>query len=390
MVEVLICGGGPAGAIAALSLARRGVRVLLVDRAVFPRDKLCGDTLNPGALSELRAFGLDEGLRRGSMALRGMRVTGEGLDIDADYPGGLTGLGLSRRDLDAALIEAAAAGGAHVQQGVRVRAPLLDEGERRPTVRGAILDWRGKTQRMPAIVTIAADGRRSTLGFATGLLRHPPSPRRWAIGAYVEGAEGLGPRGEMHIRRDHYIGIAPLVGGRSNVCVVSSLDGGMRDPETFLKGALNRDPELAARFAHARIDSAVTSMGPLAVDASSAGLPGLLLAGDAAGFVDPITGDGVRLALRGGVLAADVAFAMLEQPHLRGHARLAHLRAGDIGSKMRADRVLRHLVGSQAAIRLGALAVRVAPSLMRWLVTFSGDVAHAGAPTSPAAHGDVA
>ena len=236
MVEVLISGGGPSGAIAALSLARRGVRVLVVDRAVFPRDKLCGDTLNPGALALLREFGLDRRVEQWSLPLRGMRVTGEGADVTADYPGGLTGRAIARRDLDALLLEAAASAGAQVQQGVRVCAPLLDETRRTPAVRGAVLDVNGKRTRLPAAVTIAADGRRSTLGFATGLLRQPGAPRRWAIGAYFVGVDGLGPYGEMHIRRGHYIGIAPLPGERANVCVVSPLTTDMRDPRAFLHG----------------------------------------------------------------------------------------------------------------------------------------------------------
>ena len=377
MVEVLISGGGPAGAIAALSLARRGVRVLVVDRARFPRDKLCGDTVNPGALAELRAFGLDGDVERRSLPLRGMRVTGEGVDVTGEYPSGLTGRAIARRDLDHLLLEAAAKAGAQVRQGVRVQAPLLDETERTPTVRGGVLDVGGKTLRVPASVTIAADGRRSALGFAMGLLHHPRSPRRWAIGSYFEGVAGLGPCGEMHIRRGHYVGIAPLPGGLANVCVVSPPDSRMRDPRAFLLAVLARDASMADRFARARMASPVSSLGPLAVDARAPGTAGLLLAGDAAGFVDPMTGDGLRLALRGGVLAADVAYEMLEHPHLRGHVRLAHLRAVEFATKLRVNRLLRALVGSPVATSVGAIGARLVPAVLRAVIGFSGDVAHA-------------
>ena len=80
---------------------------------------------------------------------------------------------------------------------------------------------RGATVRLPAAVTIAADGRRSSLAFALGLARQPARPRRWAIGAYYEGVDGLAGIGEMHIRAGHYIGVAPLPGGVANVCLVS-------------------------------------------------------------------------------------------------------------------------------------------------------------------------
>ena len=373
MVEVLISGGGPAGACAAIVLARHGARVLLVERATFPRAKLCGDTLNPGAIACLRDLGVADDALRASLPLRGMVVEGEGVEVRADYPAGLAGAAIARRDLDAALLEAASAAGAKVQTGVRVVAPMLDEGARE-TVRGAVLDVSGSQVRMPAGVTIAADGRRSPLALALELSRHPPAPRRWAIGAYFEGVDGLGPRGEMHVRRDRYIGLAPLPGGLTNACVVAPGQPEMRAPREFLQRTLARDPVLARRFARAKLTTGVTSLGPLAVDATRAGVPGLLLAGDAAGFVDPMTGDGLRLAIRGGVLAAHTALAMLEQPHLRGEERLAQLRSREFGHKLRLNRLLRLLVGHSAGVRGGAVAARLVPALVRHLVVLAGDV----------------
>ena len=100
----------------------------------------------------------------------------------------------------------------------------------------------------------------------------------------------------------------------------------------------------------------------------------MLLAGDAAGFVDPMTGDGLRLAVRGGMLAAEVALAMLEQPHLRGHVRLSHMRAAEFGRKLRLNRLLRGLIDRPAGLRAGGLAARVAPAVIRRLVVMAGDV----------------
>ena len=139
MVEVLVAGGGPAGAVAALILARAGVRVLVADRATFPRDKLCGDTLNPGALALLSSLGVDAGAAPGAVRLDGMTVTSErGLRVDGRYRRGLFGVALPRRTLDQQLLDAATAAGAHVEQGVRVVAPLVDEHDGHRTVRGAI------------------------------------------------------------------------------------------------------------------------------------------------------------------------------------------------------------------------------------------------------------
>ena len=96
MPDVLIVGAGPAGTIAGLVLARAGVRVQLLDRAEFPRDKLCGDTINPGALSILDRLGLGTAVRRRSIPVTGMTVTGPGgSSVSADY-GTLCGAAIVR------------------------------------------------------------------------------------------------------------------------------------------------------------------------------------------------------------------------------------------------------------------------------------------------------
>lgn len=366
MVEVLISGGGPAGASAALWLARRGVRVLVVDRARFPRSKLCGDTLGPAAVADLDQLGVTDAVTRAGLRLSGTLVEGQGVFLRTDYPRGTAGVALARRDLDAILLDAAGAAGARVQTGVRVVGPLFEDEGRRAAVRGAVLEVNGRLVRLPASVTIAADGRRSPLALALGLSHHPPSPRRWAIGGHFENVEGLEARGEIHLREGRYVGVAPLPGGLASAWIVSPADRAMRDPRALLEAVLASDPVLARRFGRAHLVAPVSSVGPLAVNTRGAGAPGLLLAGDAAGFVDPITGDGVRVAIRGGMLAADVALAMLEQPHLRGHVRLAQLRASEFGRKLRLHRLLRGLVGRSG--RAGVTVARLAPALVRRLV----------------------
>ena len=204
MVDVLIAGAGPAGSIAAIRLARAGARVLLVDRARFPRDKLCGDTLNPGAMRLLDRFGLRGSVEAVSRPLEGMLLTGNGgVQVRGTYGGGLLARALTRRVLDQLLVDAAIAAGAQFQDNVRVHEPMVDESSGRPTVRGAVLCRTGagaSRLRVPARITIAADGRRSTLAFALGLASHPAAPRRWAVGAYFEGLAGLDTVGEMHVR----------------------------------------------------------------------------------------------------------------------------------------------------------------------------------------------
>src|SRR3954447_9800603 len=126
MPDVLVCGGGPAGALAAVILARAGVRVRLLDRARFPREKLCGDTLNPGALAVLARHDLLD-VTRGSVPIAGMVVTdAAGVRVEGAYGEAITGRSLPRSVLDLALLRAAEAAGAAIDEGQLVRAPRRD------------------------------------------------------------------------------------------------------------------------------------------------------------------------------------------------------------------------------------------------------------------------
>jgi flavin-dependent dehydrogenase len=368
MVEVLISGAGPAGSVAATVLARLGVRVLIVDRAKFPRDTLCGDALNPGAVALLQTLDLAGVADAGTCRLDGLRVAGEGLDLHVDYTEGTAGRAVRRRDLDARLLDAAARAGAQVQEGVRVVAPLFDDVVGRAAVRGAVLEARGRRVRVPASVTVAADGRRSTLALAAGLLQHPPV-RRWGIRGYFTGVAGLGTRSEIHLRHRHYLGVTPLAGGLCNAYVVAPPHRGMADPRGFLLQALSEQRELAERFGQARLEAAVTCGGPLAAESRRAGMPGLLLAGDAAGFVDPLTGDGIHMAIRGGMLAAEVALEVLERPVLHGYIRLGALRRREFARRLRVNRWLRAFIDREGGLRAAALGAHLAPGVLRWLFT---------------------
>jgi flavin-dependent dehydrogenase len=392
--DVLIVGGGPAGAVAGIVAARGGARVRILDRAVFPRDKLCGDTLNPGAMAILRRLGVASAVEGCALRVDGMLVTGEGgVAIHGRYPGGLSGCALSRRDLDAILLQAAADAGCDVACGVTVREPVVDGAGR---VSGVVVAARDGASRLGAPVVIGADGRRSALAFALGLARHPRRPRRWAVGAYLTGVipqsraervdSGSDPNdricgshcnlGEMHVRRNGYIGIAAAPGDLTNVCVVREANAGdldFRDPSDLLMRTLGSDPQLAARFTQAALATRPVVLGPLAVDACGTAVDGLFLAGDAAGFIDPMTGDGLRFAFRGGELAADAALRVLAEGWRGAHDRLAAARADAFAGKWRFNRVLRALVASPRAVSAAGRGARIAPAVLRAVIARAGD-----------------
>jgi flavin-dependent dehydrogenase len=184
MADVLIVGGGPAGAVAAMILARQGVRVRVLDRARFPRPKLCGDTLNPGTLATLRRLGVAEFIDRRGLPIEGMIVTAHGVRVQAAYGKGICGCALERRELDWWLLGEAARAGAQIEEQTYVRGAVIDDPSSASShVRGVVVAGRdGRSHTVNAPVTIAADGRHSTIAFGLGLARHPAHPRRWAIG----------------------------------------------------------------------------------------------------------------------------------------------------------------------------------------------------------------
>jgi flavin-dependent dehydrogenase len=204
------------------------------------------------------------------------------------------------------------------------------------------------------------------------------------MGGYVENTAVAGPPrdvGEMHVRAGRYIGIAPVPGGLTNVCVVRPWRPGDRaiaDPKGAVLAELARDPLLRDRFSGARLTGTPVVLGPLAVDVDdSVHVDGLLLAGDAAGFIDPMTGDGLRFAVRGGELAGVAALDVLEHGWEGVHQRLAARRRAEFASKWRFNRLLRSLVTSPAAVGGASWGARLAPGGLRAAIAYAGDVGYA-------------
>jgi flavin-dependent dehydrogenase len=311
-IDVLIVGAGPGGSAAAIRLAHLGLRVRMLERAHFPRDKACSEYLSPEAVRHLDTLGVLSALEHvGGHPLTGTTVFGpEGAKLTGLFaraggtPFRSTGLSIARRILDAELAREAERAGATLETGITVRELLYDHGR----VAGVVVaDEQGATRVVRAPLVIGADGLRSIVARRLGRRRHG-IPDRIAFVAHVAGVAALGDEAEMHVGRQGYVGLNPIGGGIANVALVvprARADGAKGDPTAFLYRVLEEFPGVAGRVDPRREHRGVQVTGPFAATSSRLTAPGGLLLGDAAEFFDPFTGEGILTAFRGAELAAE-------------------------------------------------------------------------------------
>lgn len=339
--DAVVVGAGPAGASTAALLAERGLQVALLDKARFPRVKPCAEYVNPEAARILERLGLREAvLAAGAAQFRGMRVHSPGghiVPIDYVADAGRPALGLSRFRLDALGVERCRELGVTVLEATRVRDVIVENG----VVRGVRGTGPAGSVELRGRVVVGADGHHSSIARALGLDLPVRWPRRIGLAAHVEGFALSGDMGEIHVGRAGYCGIAPQEDGRVNVAMVvdsTRFEARAGRPDDFFEAALRGYPGLIGRVDGARRVSPVRGVGSLARRVRRVTGDGYVLVGDAAGFFDPITGEGIYDALRGGELAASAIITSLE----RGGATAEALRQYDearqheFGNKRRA------------------------------------------------------
>ncbi len=298
MSDVLIVGGGIAGSALAIQLGRRGVSVELFERGRFPKEKPCGEGLMPAGVAALGRLGLAS--RINGAPFHGVRYHFSGEMAEGRFPkmAGLpaAGHGYRRRDLDRALFEEASrTRNVTAYTGARVEGPLVEGGR----VTGVVVA--GETRR--AVLVVGADGSHSRMRHALGLNARS---RRKRLGAraHFQLAPGMSQQEwvEVFLGEGHELYVTPLPNQELLVAALAeagALDG--RIEETFRRWRLAQ-PKLAARLEGAAQVSDLLTFAPLSGRARRGWLPGLVLLGDAAGSVDPITGGGMTQAL----LAAEI------------------------------------------------------------------------------------
>lgn len=293
MFDVLIAGGGIAGSALAIQLGRQGLRVALFERGGFPREKPCGEGLMPAGVVALRRLGVADRLRHA--AFSGIRYHFGSRVVEGAFPqvagSRMEGWGLRRRDFDQALFEAAAAApGVIAQTGARVEAPLRERGR----VRGAVVG--GKAFR--ARLVVAADGARSPLRRMLGLER-PVRRKRFGVRAHFRLAGEMPQPAwvDVYVARGHEMYVTALPEGELLVAALAETQPlGESLNRVFARWCAS-EAHLAARLKDAEQITPLAGTAPLAARARSAAIPGIVLLGDAAGFLDPITGGGMTHAL---------------------------------------------------------------------------------------------
>jgi len=385
--QVIVVGGGPAGAATAFHLARAGVHVVILDRARFPRDKPCSEYMSPQASRILDEMGLLERIERsGAAHLAGMRVRApNGATFHgrfADVPGyrGYRDLGLALRRtlLDALLLDRARAVGAIVREGVRVTSLRRDS---RGRVTGVdTIDTSGETRALSASIVVGADGLRSMVARRLDLAATRPAQRRLAFVTHFAGIDGMGDSGEMHVERDGYLGLADVGGGMTNVAVVvprSRARGASGDPAGFVEGWIKRLHHVAPRFAHASRVTPVLATGPFASAARHAWAPGAALVGDAADFFDPFTGEGIYAALRGAeLLSPRIIDALAATRPLDADAALRaydSARRTEFRGKWAVEQIIGAAVTFPRLMNVAARSLALRPSMAHMIVGVTGD-----------------
>ena len=383
MIDVVVVGAGPAGSAAAILLAERGWSVTLHDKAAFPRPKICGEYLSPEAARVMDRLGVLKAVdAAGAQPLSGMRIIApDGTVLDGTYPtsGPWRGyrdhaLAIRREVFDRILLERARALPVDVRERHRVTGLLVEgglvRGVKAESAEGAPVELRSR-------LVVGADGRASVVAHALGLVR-PHRLQRLALIQHVSGIEGLGDRGEIYVDPPDYSILNPVAPGIVNLSLVVPLAHAKPFSarlETFMEARLRQLRHVPARLAGMRAEGPVMAMGPLAYRVGEPRVGGVLLAGDAAGFYDPFTGEGLYTALRSAELLAEVAHPALTTGDVSAGALAPYARAkrAAFADKARVTQALQFVIAHRRLANGAARFLHRRPALLSALMGVIGD-----------------
>jgi flavin-dependent dehydrogenase len=393
--DVLVLGAGPAGTTLAADLARRGFAVTIADKKDFPRHKACGEFLSPECRPILRDLGVDEALRAESAWLvRGMRLhaganraLGRFRRLAQRGEHGLAGLGIRRDRFDLMLLQAARGFGAgwlprHTFAGLRRDA----DGR---VVGATLRNQAGEAIAVQARYVVAADGVHSLVAKELGWQRRVEWLDRFALTAHFRSVKAE-PTAEVHLYGSGYFAATTVDRELFSLNLVlprrELRDRDAADWDGFVAERLQLAPELAARLEGAERMAPWRGIGPMAYRTTRRAAPGVALVGDACGYADPLTGEGIFFALFGGKALAEQVAATLDGTTAEADAMAAYeaARKREIEPRLRASMLLQRAIRYPWLVRSFVRMAAALPALADLIVTLSGDTIHPRDLRSPA------
>ncbi|HET9894675.1 MAG TPA: geranylgeranyl reductase family protein [Streptosporangiaceae bacterium] len=330
--DVIVVGAGPAGSAAAYHLATAGLDVLLLEKATFPREKVCGDGLTPRAVKALTAMGIPVDESDGWLRNKGLRIIGGGGRIELAWPdlSAFPGYGTirSRADFDEILARRAQKAGARLLENVTVTGATVDERTGRVTgvaARGASAKKPDEDERLfSGRLVVAADGNSSRLSVAMGLHKRDDRPLGVAVRTYYTSPRHKDEYLEAWL--DLWDGTSLLPGygwifgmgdGTSNVglgLLNTSEAFGHIDYRALLKRWLAAMPAEWGFSEENRTEPVRGAALPMGFNRTPHYTRGLVLVGDAGGMVNPFNGEGIAYAMESGEIAARTIVQALGRP----------------------------------------------------------------------------
>ena len=388
--DVIVVGAGPGGSAAAYHMARHGLRVLLLEKTTFPREKVCGDGLTPRATRQLIRMGVDTSEKAGWLQNKGLRVIGGGVRLELDWPELASfpnyGLVRTRLDFDDILAKRAVEAGAALHTGVNVTGPVLDADDRAIGVYAKVGLGKEPVQyRAPLIV--AADGVSGKLPLAMGLAKRDDRPLGVAVRRYYRSparADDDYLESWLELRSAHdrdrllpgYGWIFGLGDGRVNVglgILNSSNAFGKTNYRAMLTDWLGTTPDDWGMRDEANADGPILGAAlPMGFNRVPHYTRGVMLVGDSGGMVNPMNGEGIAYAMESGELAAEVAVQALARPAGADRERALQAYPAELkirfGGYYRLGGMFVKLIGNPQVMRIATKHGMPHPMLMRFVL----------------------
>jgi len=388
--DVIVVGAGPGGSAAAFHLARHGLAVELLEKAEFPREKVCGDGLTPRAVRQLVTMGVDTE-KPGWVRNKGLRVIGGGIRMELDWPDLASypnyGLTRTRLDFDEILAKAAVAAGAKLRTSTTVTGPVLDDAGRVIGVSAQVGDGKEPVE-YRAPVVVAADGVSGRFALSLGIAKRDDRPIGVAVRRYYKSAAKHDDdylESWLELRSTERGGDVLLPGygwifgmgdGRVNVglgVLNSSTAFGKTNYRNMLTDWLSTTPDDWGMNDEANADGPIMGAAlPMGFNRVPHYTRGVLLVGDSGGMVNPFNGEGIAYAMESGEIAADVIVQALARPvgpeRERALANYATELKARFGGYYRLGGWFVKLIGNPHIMRVATKHGLPHPTLMRFVL----------------------